>query len=107
MPKILIRNLNNKTILTNDQSVSILNAIHEAGIDWMHACGAKGRCTTCKMVVHAGLGSFGADSEPEARFRSMGKLNPDERLACQNLLKGDIEVSVAEENKFPHMEYSK
>lgn len=107
MPKILIRNLNNKTILANDESGSILNLIHREGIDWMHACGAKGRCTTCKAVIHEGIESFGSDSEPEVKFRAMGKLKADERLTCQNSLKGDIEISVAEENKFPHMEYSR
>lgn len=106
MPKILIRNLNNKVITTNDDSSSILNAIHTAGIDWMHACGAKGRCTTCKMVVHSGLDSLGVDSEAESKFRALGKLKDNERLTCQNVLKGDLEISIAEANKFPHMEYT-
>ncbi len=106
MPKILIRNLNNKVILANEDSASILNAIHSVGIDWMHACGAKGRCTTCKMVVHSGLESFGPDTEAEAKFRVLGKLKNNERLACQNNAKGDLEISVAEINKFPHMTYT-
>lgn len=106
MPKILIRNLNNKVILANDNSSSILNDIHNAGVDWMHACGAKGRCTTCKMVVHSGIESFGPDSEAEAKFRTLGKLKDNERLSCQNNLQGDLEISVAEGNKFPHMNYS-
>lgn len=106
MPKILIRNLNNKVIIANDDSYSILNNIHTAGIDWMHACGAKGRCTTCKMVVHSGLDSLGPDSEAESKFRALGKLRDNERLTCQNVLKGDLEISVAEASKFPHMKYT-
>ena len=106
MAKILIRNLNNKVILANDGSSSILNNIHSAGIDWMHACGAKGRCTTCKMVVHSGLKSLGPDTEADSKFRSLGKLKDNERLACQNVLKGDLDISIAEANKFPHMEYT-
>lgn len=106
MPKILIRNLNNKVIITNDDSSSILNVIHTAGIDWMHACGAKGRCTTCKMVVHSGLDGLRPDSESEKKFRALGKLKNNERLTCQNILKEDIDISIAEANKFPHMTYT-
>lgn len=106
MPKILIRNLNNKTISANDKSTSILDIIHAEGIDWMHACGGKGKCTTCKMVVHSGLDTFGVDSEAEERLRGLDRLAPNERLACQCKLSGDLEISVAEGNKFPHVEYS-
>lgn len=107
MPRILIRNLNDKVVTAKDNSTSILNIIHESGIDWMHACGAKGRCTSCKMIVHEGLDKMGEDSEAEKRFRAMGRLKDNQRLACQNQLTADLEVSVAEENKFPHMNYSK
>jgi len=106
MPKILIRNLNNKTISANDTTSSILDMIHSEGIDWMHACGGKGKCTTCKMVVHEGLDTVGPDSEPETRLRGLERLAENERLACQCQLTGDIEISVAEGNKFPHVEYS-
>lgn len=106
MPKILIRNLNNKTITANDESSSILDIIHSEGIDWMHACGTKGKCTTCKMVLHTGLDTFGPDSEAEERLRGLERLADNERLACQCQLSGDIEISVAEANKFPHIEYT-
>ncbi|OEK06810.1 2Fe-2S iron-sulfur cluster-binding protein [Roseivirga misakiensis] len=106
MPKILIRNLNNKTISANETDATILDIIHSENIDWMHACGGKGKCTTCKMIVHSGLSSFGPDTEPETRLRGLDRLAENERLACQCQLKADIEVSVAESNKFPHVEYS-
>jgi len=106
MPKIIIRNLNNKHIDVNDSNQSILDAILAEPVDWMHACGGNGRCTTCKMVMHAGQDTLGADSESEAKLRGLGRLADNERLACQCTLKGDIEVSVAEKNKFPHLTYT-
>lgn len=106
MTKILIRNLNNRTLVNKDNSGSILNIIHEAQIDWMHACGGKGRCTSCKMIVHSGLESFDAPNEAEQRIIDKTKLAKNERLACQNKLNDDIEISVAERNKFPHINYS-
>lgn len=106
MAKILIRNLNNKVVASKDNSKSVLNIIHENQIDWMHACGAKGRCTTCKLVVHEGLDHLSEINALEQKFADLGRLQPNERLACQARLLGDISVSVAEQNKFPHIEYS-
>ena len=106
MPKITIRNLNNKYVEVNDDSQSILDAILAEHIDWMHACGGNGRCTTCKMVMHTGQESLGPDSEAETKLRKLGRLADNERLACQCSLQADIEISVAEKNKFPHMTYT-
>lgn len=106
MAKILIRNLNNRSVHTKDNSKSILNIIHDDQIDWMHACGAKGRCTSCKMIVHEGLGGFDSPNSAEQRMIDLGRLAKNERLACQNKLNDDIEISVAEINKFPHVNYS-
>jgi len=106
MAKILIRNMNNRVITNNDNSKDILNIIHEEQVDWMHACGGNGRCTTCKMVVHQGLSTFEEPNEAEQKLIDLGRLAENERLACQNHLNGDIEVSVAEKNKFPHINYS-
>lgn len=106
MPKVLIENLDNTVVSSNDNSQTVLNIIHENQIDWMHACGAKGRCTTCKIIVKKGMENLSPMSEAELRFAGMGKLGQNERLACQSRLLGDIAVRVAEANKFPHVEYS-
>jgi 2Fe-2S ferredoxin len=106
MPKILIRNLNNKLIDVPTSNDSILKIIHDQQIDWMFACGAKGRCTSCRMVIHSGQEHFSAPNEAEQKLIDLGRLKENERLACQNTLNGDIEVSVAEQNKFPHLTYT-
>lgn len=106
MPQILIKNLDNRLITSNDNSQTVLNIIHEQGIDWMHACGAKGRCTTCKVIVLDGQEHFSEISEVEKKFLTLGRLKKNERLACQTRLMGNVAVKVAEENKFPHIEYS-
>ena len=106
MPQILIRNLNNKVIASKDNSQTVLNIIHENQIDWMHACGAKGRCTTCKIIVLDGEAALSPITAPEDKFAKLGRLKANERLACQTRLQGDITVKAADENKFPHLEYS-
>ena len=104
MAQIVIKNLNN-TIVTYAGG-TVLQAIHAAGIDWMHACGGKGRCTTCKMQVLAGAEWLSADSSAEQKYRSQGRLGKHERLTCQCQTSGDLAVAVPKSSQFPHMEYS-
>ena len=62
---------------------TLLAAIHAAGHDWWHACGAKGRCTTCRVHVLAGAEHLTPPTEAELRYRAAGRLGATERLACQ------------------------
>lgn len=73
----------------------------------MHACGKKGRCTTCKIIVVAGMENLSPLNEREEIYRKVGRLKPNERLSCQaKILDGELIVRVAEENKLPHLQYS-
>ena len=62
---------------------TVLAAIHAAGHAWWHACGAKGRCTTCRVQVLIGADRLTPPTDPELRYRAAGRLAPTERLACQ------------------------
>ena len=84
----------------------MLQAVGEAGIDWMHACGGKGRCTTCMMQVIAGAEQLGPYTAGELRMQKAERLPPGYRLACQCTLEGDVEVRIPDVNKLPHMQYS-
>lgn len=106
MVKIVIENLGKKELLVNDLSQSVLRQAHNHFVDWMHACGGKGRCTTCKMIIVAGSENLMAITEAEMKYRHQHMLGDNERLACQTLISGDIVVRIPEENKFPHMKYS-
>jgi len=107
MPRIVIQNLGNLTIDTEHVDRKVIELIHENGTDWMHACGKKGRCTTCKMIVLEGLEHLSQETEPELNYRSQNRLKSNERLACQTrLLQGELLIRVAEINKFPHIVYT-
>jgi 2Fe-2S ferredoxin len=69
---------------------TVLAAIHAAGHDWWHACGAKGRCTTCRVRVLAGAERLTPPTEPELRYRAAGRLGAHERLACQARVLPDV-----------------
>ena len=62
---------------------TVLAAIHAAGHAWWHACGAKGRCTTCRVRLAEGTERLTPPTEAELRYRAAGRLGAHERLACQ------------------------
>ena len=82
MPLLTIQNLPGPP-LDVPAGGTVLAAIHAAGHDWYHACGAKGRCTSCRVRLLAGLEHLAPPTEPELRYRAAGRLGSDERLACQ------------------------
>lgn len=105
MIKIVIENLGVKEVVTNDLSKSVLAILHSHFIDWMHACGGKGRCTTCKMIVIRGAENLSEPSLAEKKYLHQVGLAPGDRLACQSRLMGDIVIRVPEEGKLPHVNY--
>ena len=105
MVKIVIENLGGKEVVSNDRPLSALAIILGNSIDWMHACGGKGRCTTCKMIVMKGSQNLGEMTPSELAYLRQGALSKQERLACQSLVHGDIVIRVPEEGKLPHLMY--
>lgn len=105
MPFIIIKNLN-KTISVSDTTRPLLFLLQEHYIDWMHACGGKGRCTTCKLEVIAGKENLCPDTPAETKYRKAGALSPIERLACQVTITGDVTIRVPDECKLPHLAYT-
>jgi 2Fe-2S ferredoxin len=106
MVKIVIENLGKKEVTVNDFSASVLQHLHSHYIDWMHACGGKGRCTTCKMIVVSGMANITPLSDAERRYQEMGALGPSERLTCQAKISGTILILAPEEYKLPHIQYT-
>jgi ferredoxin, 2Fe-2S len=106
MPKLIVQNLKNAEIEVKQGQV-LLNAIQASGYDWMHACGAKGRCTTCRIVILSGMEYLGSLTASEQRYHSKQRLKDNERLACQCIMnEGEVIGKVPEQTKLPHLEYS-
>jgi len=106
MPKLTVQNLDNRQVEVAPGQ-TLLRALQADGIDWMHACGAKGRCTTCRIIVREGMEHFSALSASEERYRSNGRLKDNERLTCQcTLEKGEAVGRVPKQTMLPHMKYS-
>lgn len=106
MAIIVIKNLKEKTLEVQDFSKTLLKHLQENALDWMHACGGKGRCTSCKVSILRGSENLTPKTRAELSYESQGLLLQNERLTCQVRITGDVVFSVPEENKLPHIQYS-
>jgi 2Fe-2S ferredoxin len=109
MPKITISNQGQKVVeykLNNEAPMSILAILQENNIDWMHACGGKGKCTSCRCNIIEGDKNLAAKTEVEKNYLEAGRLLETQRLTCQAVPSGDVLVSVPKKNKLPGVNYS-
>jgi ferredoxin, 2Fe-2S len=106
MVKITIENLAQKVLSVSDPTKSVLHVVQSNFVDWMHACGGKGRCTTCKMIVVVGGDHLSPPTKAELDYRKLGQLANTERLACQTRALGPCVIRVPEECKLPQVDYS-
>lgn len=106
MVKIVIENLGRKELEVNNEAKTVLNHLQDHFIDWMHACGAKGRCTTCKMSVVDGSENLNELTPAEVKYKNVGELREGERLACQARTTGNLTIRVPESGKLPHLNYT-
>jgi ferredoxin, 2Fe-2S len=104
MARIVIQNLG-KSLEAIDLSKTILQHVHDSHIDWMHACGGKGRCTTCKAIILEGEANLTPLTKAELHYKKQGLLNNRERLACQTRILGEVTVQIPEEGQLPHLIY--
>jgi len=105
MPEITIANLKSKTIHCENKREKLLNILLNE-TDWMHACGGKGKCTSCKARIITGMSNLSERTINEDRFFNLNKLRENERLTCQVCVDGDIIIEVPKETQLPHLTYS-
>lgn len=68
-------------------------AIEDAGIDILHRCGGKARCTTCRCDIIEGDPGEMRHVERE-RLAQEDELAPSVRLSCQILTQNDLKLKV-------------
>ena len=72
---------------------SILEAVRAARIPHASVCGGRGRCTTCRVRIGAGLENVPEPGELERQALERVRAGPGVRLACQTRPVGDLSVS--------------
>ncbi|MGF1533720.1 MAG: 2Fe-2S iron-sulfur cluster-binding protein [Bernardetiaceae bacterium] len=110
MPTLCLKNWSGRCISLPDTRETLLAAIHRERLDWMHLCGGRGRCVTCRIQIIEGMEHLSPLTAPEERFRKLDALRPDERLTCQATclnkdLQARIEARTPKATQLPHMTY--
>lgn len=111
MSKLIIKNLFDREVNFRTVNHSLLKVLQEDYIDLMHACGGKGRCTTCKVRVNSGFELLDKPSPFEVRCIENSVLIPEERLACQTKVVdissgSNLVIEIPREYQLPHQKYS-
>jgi len=90
MPQITVQGL--KTFEA-EKGRRLVLAIEDAGIDILHRCGGKARCTTCRVELIEGDAGEMTEAE-RTRLAREDELAPNIRLACQIQCHNDLTVRV-------------
>jgi len=74
---------------------SLLDVALNVGLPLEHVCGGNCACTTCHVIVTAGDANLSALEDDEAdRLDTAWDLTPRSRLACQAVVRGDVECEI-------------
>jgi ferredoxin len=93
MPRIKAETATGTNEFMADDGRKLVLAIEDAGVDILHRCGGKAKCTTCRVEVLDG--DPGEMSEPERnRLAAETGLSDNVRLSCQVRVAGDMHVRV-------------
>jgi 2Fe-2S ferredoxin len=76
---------------------SLLDVALNVGVALEHVCGGNCACTTCHVIVRAGMENLDGMEDAEAdRLDTAWDLTPHSRLACQAVVRGDVTCEIPE-----------
>ncbi|TLS37551.1 2Fe-2S iron-sulfur cluster-binding protein [Pseudalkalibacillus caeni] len=87
MPKVIVPE---KGTFEVEEGKKLVLALEDNGVDILHRCGGKAKCTTCRVEVIDG--DFGELTEIEKEAFKRKGVEENLRLSCQVRVNGDCEV---------------
>jgi len=72
---------------------TVLDAARRADAPLGNSCGSVGVCARCRVRVLAGAENLSEPTTIEKRVAAQRGFADDERLACQAVVNGDVEVT--------------
>ena len=72
---------------------TLLDAARRANVPLGNSCGGIGICARCRVRIVEGAENLAAPTSVEERVSKQRGLTPDERLACQAIVRGDCAVT--------------
>ena len=93
MPKVTAETAEGTREFEAEAGRKLVLAVEDGGVDILHRCGGKAKCTTCRVEVLAG--EVGEMQEAERnRLAAETGLAENVRLSCQVRVAGDLHVRV-------------
>ncbi|MGG3450543.1 MULTISPECIES: 2Fe-2S iron-sulfur cluster-binding protein [Bacillaceae] len=74
-----------------EKGKKLVLALEDSGVNILHRCGGKARCTTCRVEILEGDYCEPTNTESHA-FLEKGIIDDNLRLSCQIRVDGDINV---------------
>ena len=93
MPKITAETAEGAREFMADAGRKLVLAIEDGGVDILHRCGGKAKCTTCRVEVLGGDPGEMGEAERN-RLASETGLAENVRLSCQVHVIDDLKVKV-------------
>ena len=93
MPKIEAETATGGRDFEAEAGRKLVLAIEDAGVDILHRCGGKAKCTTCRVEVLAGDAGEMGEAE-RTRLAVETGLAENVRLSCQVRVNDDLQVRV-------------
>ena len=81
------------TVAVAKPNETILDAARRADAPLGNSCGSVGVCARCSVRIVSGAENLSAPTTIEIRVASQRGFAADERLACQAVVQGDVEVT--------------
>ena len=72
---------------------TVLDAARRAAVPLGNSCGGIGVCARCRVRVVEGAEALAPMTSIEIRITQQRGFMPDERLACQAVVCGDVEIT--------------
>lgn len=80
-------------VIEAEEGRRLVLAIEDSGIDILHRCGGRAKCTTCRCDIIEGEAEPMREVE-EVRLAREDQLAPSVRLACQIRVMDDLKLRV-------------
>ncbi len=93
MSMITIENRGGREIEGNS-AISLLQLLHQAGIEIPTGCGGHARCGLCRITFINGLEKCSPPNRHEELYRKEHALPDNVRLACQTYLAGNAVIRI-------------
>ena len=93
MPKITAETAGGMREFEAGDGRKLVLAIEDNGVDILHRCGGKAKCTTCRVEVLEGDAGEMGEAERNRLAAETG-LAENVRLSCQVHVRGDMHVRV-------------